>query len=855
MIRAADPQHTSDPLAATEAASPASGRHADGSRPHVALLPPGTRLGRYVIEEPLGSGGMGAVYAARDPELRRRIAIKVLHSHLNDLQRRLRREGQAIAKLRHPNVVTIHDVGIEHDKLFIAMELIVGQTLRAYLEEPRSCRDVVAKLVSAARGLAAAHAGGLVHRDFKPDNVLLGDDGALVVTDFGLVDTLQESGRIDLSKLGSDAMVTQTGMFIGTPAYMAPEQFLGAELDARTDQFSFCVALWEGLYGKRPFEGSTLEELRANVLAGKLPRPPVRVPAFVHRAVARGLSLERSKRFPSMDALIAALSPRPWFRSRAVLAGGAAAVALAGGAAWAVAHHGGSPGFQLGAGRPLDRIDPLQRSSLALLHDGRVARVSPQGELAITSLGGGSRRVVRVPDGRRANDVAVASAAELVVTTKREPAGCDYWALGVDGNLSRQLTSDADCKTHVALASDHTTIAFARGGEVVVRDVAATTPRWTTARHNQVSHLSWSPNHARLEIGELGGTVIVDGATGSEVARFAPTIASVWFDDDRLLALGNAGFMRSELRLLELSPARESLVQVLDGQCGSLTTDGKGVLLTRTDQTSQAYVIPVTGDAPADIDAIAPLETESEMDFVTAGWTTSNEIVTLSLRGDDRAIVRTPLHGRGTTLAAHRGPASAAGVIHGEAFYMRNSDAENCELRAVDVLTATDRQVWNRPCNDTRYLMGCADRAGRCVVTGRAGPQWFDPATGQFLAPAPPFDFGDSISPDGTRSASATGDRVTIRSLIGDADVQITPTPAFVVGELVWADDQHWLVAGGPTEGDMRQIALLAADGSWRPVARSSNRELMFPRQSPDGSKLALTGRTSSITWMYFPIE
>ncbi|MBZ0232031.1 MAG: serine/threonine protein kinase, partial [Deltaproteobacteria bacterium] len=209
---------------------------------------------------------MGRVFAAYDPRLDRRVAIKVLLARARSEQwrtqahARLLREAQAMARLSHPNIVTVYEVGELGADLFIAMEYVKGATVRGWLEaEPRDWRDVIEVFLQAGRGLAAAHAAGLVHRDVKPDNILVGDDGIVRVTDFGLVGATGGSEARDGGALTGE--LTETGTIVGTPRYMAPEQHRGAAVDARTDQFAFGVALYEALYRQRPFAGDTAAEL------------------------------------------------------------------------------------------------------------------------------------------------------------------------------------------------------------------------------------------------------------------------------------------------------------------------------------------------------------------------------------------------------------------------------------------------------------------------------------------------------------------------------------------------------------------------------------------------------------------
>jgi tetratricopeptide (TPR) repeat protein len=321
------------------------------------------RIGRYHLQERLGAGGMGVVYAAHDPELDRRVALKLVRPELGKggLERLLR-EARALARLSHPNVVPVHDVGIAGEQLFVAMELVSGTTLAGWLaEKRRSWREVVELFSAAGRGLAAAHAAGLVHRDFKPENVLLGTDGRPRVSDFGLAiwglavaepadSEPADSERTVSERAASEPVpspavtdrLTRTGTLVGTPAFMASEQYEG-RADARSDQFGFCASLFEALYGERAFAGSSIEELTAAVRSGAVREPsePRRAPGWLRRAVLRGLSPSPDDRFPGMEALLAAIDPRPRARRARVLATGAA-LAVAASAAFAL--RGGEDG-------------------------------------------------------------------------------------------------------------------------------------------------------------------------------------------------------------------------------------------------------------------------------------------------------------------------------------------------------------------------------------------------------------------------------------------------------------------------------------------------------------------------------
>ncbi|MFO0560940.1 MAG: serine/threonine-protein kinase [Polyangiales bacterium] len=299
-------------LVASQARSGSSASLRDSSR----------TVGRYELQELVGQGAMGVVYAAYDPPLDRRVAIKLLRpssamsKHAQDtLRQRLLREARALAKVAHPNVIAAFDVG-EHDgEVFLAMELVEGETLTQWLaREPRTTTEIVAMFAQAGEGLAAAHDASVIHRDFKPDNVLVGRDGRARVTDFGLargadksVLTASYSGGPSL-----DVSLTSTGALAGTPLFMAAEQLDGRPASERTDQFSFAVALWTALFGARPFEGETVEALARNVRATNIAQPTAsarEVSAGLRATIERALQSDPSARFESMRAMLRALAP------------------------------------------------------------------------------------------------------------------------------------------------------------------------------------------------------------------------------------------------------------------------------------------------------------------------------------------------------------------------------------------------------------------------------------------------------------------------------------------------------------------------------------------------------------------
>jgi hypothetical protein len=316
--------------AAMAAGSAPSSQTGEDERPPLdpaSSLTQGALVGRYTVLSLVGRGGMGEVYAAYDPQLDRRVALKLLRPRygMGNVrgEARLLREARAIARLSHPNVITVHDAGTVGDRIFVAMEYVDGETLASWLAaQPRSWLEIVRVFRGAAHGLAAAHACGLVHRDFKPQNVMVARDGSPHVTDFGLVQRLfahdeendtgappeRDDGARDLTL----ATLTRSGEFVGTPLYMSPEQLKLEPTDARTDQFSFCVALYQALFGEHPFLGDgegAVGRLKEDVIAGRIRPAPSRtaVPSWVRRVLVRGLAATPEARWPSMTELVAEL--------------------------------------------------------------------------------------------------------------------------------------------------------------------------------------------------------------------------------------------------------------------------------------------------------------------------------------------------------------------------------------------------------------------------------------------------------------------------------------------------------------------------------------------------------------------
>ena len=413
------------------------------------------RIDRYRIGHRLGAGAMGVVYAARDLDLAREVALKVVRPRADAaaMQVRLRREAQAMARLSHPNVVPVFDIGTHDDQIFVAMELIAGETLRAWMRRRPPWRDVVRLFVRAGLGLEAAHAAGLVHRDFKPDNVMVGAGDQPRITDFGLAREHGESAAAGEALAAGEAngcgaageplpQVTMSGSIAGTPVYMAPEQLLGRASGPAADQFSFCVSLFEALYGERPFQPTVAEpaHLLAKIHTGQIAKPEAArgVPGWLHAAVVRGLVVDPEQRWPSMRALVAALE-RGLARRRARRIAWIAAPLVAGGGVLAL------------LAAPTGRVDPAIRADCErTVREGNegLAVVVCRDEYART---GDPRTGARLANAlRRSGDLRTAAAAArgLLATAARADA------LYTLGKIASQEGHDEDAERALRLAAE-----------------------------------------------------------------------------------------------------------------------------------------------------------------------------------------------------------------------------------------------------------------------------------------------------------------------------------------------------------------------------------------------------------------
>ena len=513
----------------------------------------GARIGRFSTIGTLGSGGMGVVLEAHDPELDRRVAIKLLHRGIGVVQ--LRREAQAMAKLSHPNVVAVYEVGTLEDQVFVAMELVLGQTLRAWMKEPHSWREKIEMLLGVGRGLAAVHEAGLTHRDIKPENILVGKDGRPRVTDFGLVPG---------AGIGEDSVA-------GTPSYMAPEQWAG-ESDPRSDQFSFCVVAWEALFGRRPYNDVRSDEAIVAPTAGDVPRG-------IEQALRRGLAGDPDERWPDMTALLAALEeaarPRrrmPW------IVGGALALTVVGAVVVLAVRGGGKQ----------DEVPSLA--------------VVPDSIRRLTFDDACDEYPSFAPDGKTVYyDSTVGSDVRL-------------FTVDVGGGTPREVAPTAGMDLAPKVSPDGSRIAFLRAtADLNMSLFVAPLPHLDRGKPFAVTggRPFWSPDGAHVWSGWLEGTVRYDAATGAKGRTLKPTeghmaVQGIELADGRVVVL-NAPLDGSALGIsVVLYPAGDGPpVKLYEAQMWdvlALHPDGEAVVvsLRNANHTIDLVRVPLDG-SPASV--------------------------------------------------------------------------------------------------------------------------------------------------------------------------------------------------------------------------------------------------------------
>jgi Protein kinase domain len=825
-----------------------------------ARLAAGTMVGRYRVSGFLGEGGMGVVYRARDTELAREVALKLVDVGKLGIElgrERLRREAQAMARIEHPAVVHVYDVGVADGHLFVALELVVGATLAEWLHErARSWREVLAILIPAGRGIAAAHRASVIHRDIKPSNILLDGRGTAKVTDFGVAKTFKEEAPGSADGADRPIGVTRSGSSAGTPAYMAPEQFGGAATDARADQFAFCVTLWEALCGKRPRRDDAVVGTPSQAAVKpsaelRQPSKAVEVPRRVLAVVERGMARERARRWATMDELLDALQAAARPRRNWVVGGALLLIAVTIATLWLTHGRGAPPRLLVAAsGELIARTSDL-RVGVTMLRDRRIVRIE-QGQLVVVAADGLQRRTLTAPAGVTPTFVR-ASSFPGSVSVFSAGRGCRWWRAPVDGGAWQLLLDDGLCDSEVDLSPDGAMVAMAMRGEVILREVVSGRDVTTYRPGAEVGELAWSPDGTRVAV-EVGSVIeVVDAREGRPPLRVAVGGIARWFDADRLLYLGNRSNQRSEVRLHDLTSGADTAVLQVNARVDALEVGRSGIFLLRRDSHSRLYVAP-TSSSVTSFDALVPLDTGAVIDFGPATWTTDGAVVSLALMAGQRGLVRTTPGRPGVPLVLHPYATFSHGSTARDHVLLFHPEGGACEYTSVDVESGQEHG-WRDP--SCLVELDCGSNSLRCWSTDN---RWFDAVTLRPTGSSPPHSIAELLSPDATESVRLRGRDLVIRTLATGAETVVVLRPPLDGPlELHWGPDPTTILAFSSPSGHVghwvghERLLQIRRDGTWRVLADDPTRALSSADVSPDGQRVAVTAIVSETTWEFLP--
>ena len=845
------------------------------SRPEISGLAPGAMIGRYHLARRIGAGAMGVVWSAHDPQLDRSIAIKLVHPSLarsDEAAARLLREARAMAKLSHRSVITVHDAGDVEGQLFIAMELVDGTNLGTMLRgrnehQVLDWRRWLAIMIEAGEGLHAAHKSGVLHRDFKPDNVLVDVSGRVAVGDFGLATLGEETFAAVLSQRADKPIdLTTTGTLLGTPAYMSPQQLRSEPVDARADQFSFCVATWEALYGTRPFSVDrdsldAVPELAATIETGVLPDPPPgsTVPASVRAVLARGLAPDPAERWPDLGELLAALEAasaptapraatvgRPRARGRLrylVLAGAVAVVGVI--TAFAIGRRGASEPAPLAALTPLP-LPAVSTKKLFTVSFRTGLAVSPDGKrMALNS----DRLQVREIDGKRLWSTVLPSSGGEV--THLEFDGEDLRFSVRLGKAVYRWSYAGDGATRVELGNlagswhGRTTL-----GEVVydhhaqvmtIVDQGREVRRWPVP--GGADNVAPSPDRRRiayLEAGRFTGKLVVRDVEREHVfsseALVSPT-ALTWLDDQTLAyAIGTL----EQPRIMRVSIVGERFGT--PSEVFGLDTGWFGPMAVRGNRIYQIQMQPSPRARLVDRSGLGTSTRDLDHATVSLGWTADHEYLSWN-RNSHRVERRAEKTIELTEAVLDGEPANATNA--GDVLIAAMRRAAGRE--AIAVSRSTGATLWRHQDGKTLAVRCAADLHAPCFAI-RSLPAEdqivpLDPNTGE-LGTTPIFrgkaeDL--AVAPDGKRLV-VVGMEATVTELDPTGKVLSTQQVPITTPRSVAYDPRGGLLVGGTKARNNYMVGQLR-DGVWKLLMQTDDDILSFVRPSPDGNQVLVLAR------------
>lgn len=872
--------------------------------PDAEDLPKVPISGRYRIERRIATGGMGVVYAGRDLELGRPVALKLIRPRAESprAQDRFVREARAMAKLRHPSVVTVYDLGKVGDQYFIVMELVEGGTLTEWLKaEPRTWRQIVPLFLQAAQALAAAHAAGIVHRDFKSENVLLDSDGRVRVTDFGVVRLLgvADEPRAEGAPAAVAGATGSVGV-VGTPGYIAPEVLADEEVDARADQFTFCVALYAALYGRRPFKVDPESSPLYETLGELQPAPPGATPRWLHPIIVRGLSREPSDRWPTISALTAEIdrhlgsSDRIPSRSRRwQLVALSLAAALAG-AVWLASRSGRkeAAAHQQRVDRQLTADPPRPAALVASVsRDGRLLAWSRGGSLTTRVMANGEEHSLALPKDVRLVGVSWFLDDVRLLAATTGPAGDTLQVISADGGAPVELARSA---RRPSLSPDGRTIAFLRDPkdqpeEVWLIDADGAHPRKLVGVGTMLegfSLLVWSPDGRMLAVVDSATGVIprlrivgVDGRLGAVVAEdrdladVAGGVASIWLLDGRLVFAHRQGrgtvLWAIHIDPTSLAPQGEpaQIAAFEDYELRIHSLDDQGDLLTSRMSLSDVGSLL---DLSADGSAVGEPRRVTEDDWPTRLSSFSADSSFLffqSFRDGHWQGFRGAIAG-GANVAQSAAASDALevcaapggeGLLWLEPVGVADSTSRRFLKTSADGVTRLVRTLGPWP-RGTFVTLRCARRAGRGCVLRRAGNgqatfEHIDPDSGATVEiPAKSvavFDpvIGWDLSPEGDEIVYPTAEYriVAIAVADGSTRLDLPQTGDFIVQSVAYdASGQGFITTGMTGTDPMYHLTHVDRRGAARAIWANAADWLSNPIVSPDGRHVAFTRRAFS---------